>query len=83
MTADYQANHAGGWSGYQRFWSPIARVSVSRVIGLPPGRAQATIVYYYKSGRVDTERTRFGLVKQDGQLKISSSTVLSSVSRYP
>jgi eukaryotic-like serine/threonine-protein kinase len=83
MTADYQTKHAGGWSGYQRFWSPIARVSVSRVIGLPPGRAQATIVYYYKSGRVDTERTGFGLVKQDGQLKISSSTVLSSVSRYP
>ncbi|HEV2929652.1 MAG TPA: hypothetical protein VGW74_13235, partial [Propionibacteriaceae bacterium] len=62
---------------------PIARVSVSRVIGLPPGRAEATIVYYYKSGRVDTERTGFGLVEQDGQLKISSSTVHSSVSRNP
>ena len=58
-----------------------ARVSVSGVIGLPPGRAEATVIYYYKNGRVDTERTAYGLVEEDGQLKISSSTVLSSVRR--
>ena len=61
--------------------SKYSRVSVSGVTGLPPGRAQATITYYYKSGRVDTERTAFGLVEEGGQLKITSSTVLSSVSR--
>jgi serine/threonine protein kinase len=81
MTANYQTNHAGGRRGYERFWSPIGRVSVSRVVGRPPGRAEATITYYYKGGRVDTERTGFGLVEQDGQLKISSSNVISSVSR--
>ena len=83
MTANYQRNHAGGRSGYESFWRPIARVSASNVTGRPPGRAEATIIYYYRNGRVDTERTAFGLVEQGGMLKISSSTVVSSVSRYP
>ena len=83
MTANYQRNHALGRSSYENFWRPIARVSASNGTGRPPGRAEATITYYSKNGRVDTERTGFGLVEQDGQLKISSSTVYSSVSRYP
>ena len=83
MTASYQANHARGRQAYQEFWNKYSRISVSRVIGLPPGRAQATITYYYKNGRVDTERTAYGLVEEDGLLKISSSDVLSSVSRNP
>jgi eukaryotic-like serine/threonine-protein kinase len=83
MTANYQTNHAGGRRGYERFWAPIRRVSVSGVVGRPPGRAEATITYFYRSGRVDTERTGFGLVEEGGQLKISSSTVISSVSRNP
>jgi hypothetical protein len=81
MTANYQTNHAGGRSGYERFWSPIARVSARDVVGRPPGRAEATIVYYYKNGQVITERTGFGLVEAGGQLKISSSTVLSHSTR--
>jgi serine/threonine protein kinase len=81
MTASYQANKARGRQAYQRFWDAIARVSVSGVTGLPPGRAQATITYFYKDGRVVTERTAYGLVEEDGQLKINSSTVLSSVTR--
>ena len=83
MTASYQRNNARGRSGYERFWRPIARVSASNVTGQPPGRVEATIIYYYRNGRVDTERTGFGLVEQGGQLKINSSTVYSSVSRYP
>ena len=82
MTANYQTNHAGGWSAYQRFWNPVARVSVSGVTGLPPGRARATITYYYKNGKIVTERTAYGLVEAGGQLKISRSTVLSSGIRY-
>jgi serine/threonine protein kinase len=78
MTASYQTNHAGGRQAYQRFWDAIGKVSVSGVTGLPPGRAQATITYFYKNGRVVTERTAYRLVEEDGQLKISSSTVLSS-----
>jgi eukaryotic-like serine/threonine-protein kinase len=81
MTANYQTNHAGGRRAYQRFWDAIGRVSVSGVTGLPPGRAQATVTYYFKDGRVVTERTGYVLVEEDGRLKISSSTVLSSVTR--
>jgi hypothetical protein len=83
MTANYRTNHAGGWSGYTSFWRPIESVSVRNVVGRPPGRARATIIYFYRSGRVDTEVTDFGLVEEGGQLKISSSNVISSVSRNP
>ena len=46
---------------------------------MPPRSAQATITYYFKDGRVVRERTAYGLVNERGQLKINSSTVLSSV----
>jgi eukaryotic-like serine/threonine-protein kinase len=78
MTASYQANHAGGRQGYERFWDAIGRVAVRDVTGSPPGSAQATLTYYFKDGRVVTERTGYGLVNDGGTLKINSSTVLSS-----
>ena len=81
MTASYQSGHAGGRANFERFWGQFQRVTVSNVSGQPPNRAEATITYYFKSGRVDTERTAFRLVNDDGQLKISRTTVLSSVSR--
>jgi eukaryotic-like serine/threonine-protein kinase len=79
MTAWYQTNHAGGRQAYQRFWDAIDRVSVADVSGNPPGSARATITYYFKDGRVVRERTAYGLVNSGGRLKISSTTVLSSV----
>jgi serine/threonine protein kinase len=78
MTANYQANHAGGRQGYQRFWDAINRVSVSNVSGSPPNSAQATLTYYYNDGRVVRERTSYVLINDGGRLKISASTVLSS-----
>jgi hypothetical protein len=77
MTADYQQNHAGGMSGYRRFWQPVAHVTVSNVTANPPDTVQATITYAYQDGHVVTERTRFGLVRQDGTWKIASSSVLT------
>ena len=77
MTADYQQHHAGGMSGYQRFWQPVARVSLSNVTATTPSTVTATIDYFYRSGNVVVERTQFGLVRQDGMWKIASSTVLS------
>jgi eukaryotic-like serine/threonine-protein kinase len=79
MTASYQTNHAGGRQAYQRFWDAIDRVSVADVSGIPPRSARATITYYFKDGRVVRERTAYGLVNEGGRLKISSTTVLSSV----
>jgi eukaryotic-like serine/threonine-protein kinase len=79
MTDSYQTNHAGGRQAYQRFWDAIDKVTVSDVSGIPPDSAQGTITYYFKDGRVVRERTAYGLVNDEGRLKINSTTVLSSV----
>ena len=79
MTASYQTNHAGGRQAYQRFWDAVDRISVADVRGIRPRSAQATLTYYFKDGRVVRERTAYGLVNEGGRLKISRSTVLSSV----
>jgi eukaryotic-like serine/threonine-protein kinase len=79
MTSSYQTNHAGGRQAYQRFWDAISKITVADVRGTPPDSARATLTYYFKDGRVVRERTAYGLVREDGILKISSSTVLSSV----
>ena len=79
MTNWYQTNHAGGRQAYQRFWDAIDRVSVTNVSGIPPSSARATITYYFEDGRVVRERTAYALVNEGGRLKISRTTVLSSV----
>ncbi|HVV22364.1 MAG TPA: serine/threonine-protein kinase [Pseudonocardiaceae bacterium] len=77
MTAGYQNNHAGGWSGYTKFWGAVASVQASDVVAQGSTSVVATIRYTEKAGNVIVERTEFGLVRQDGQLKIASSSVLS------
>jgi hypothetical protein len=79
MTASYQTNHAGGRQAYQRFWDAVSKIAVADVQGIPPYSARATLTYYFKDGRVVRERTAYRLVNEGGRLKISSSTVLSSV----
>jgi serine/threonine protein kinase len=76
MTPDYQQNHAGGWTGYQRFWSQFSSVSLSGVTPQGSSGVVATIHYVYKSGGTTTEKTSFGLVRQGGQWKIASSSVI-------
>jgi eukaryotic-like serine/threonine-protein kinase len=78
MTDSYQRNHAGGRQAYQRFWDAISKITLTNVKGSPPGSAQATITYYFKDGRVIRERTAYGLINDNGHLKINSSSVLSS-----
>ena len=78
MTASYQTNHAGGRRAYERFWDEIGRVEARNVTATGPGRAEATLSYYYKDGRVVIERTSYELVEDGGTLKIDESTVLSS-----
>ena len=77
MTADYQTNHAGGRSGYTSFWAQIQKVSVSNVTAQLPSSVVATVDYTYKNGSFVEERTSFGLVFQQNQWKIASSSVLS------
>jgi hypothetical protein len=80
LTPAYQNSHAGGFSGYQQFWSEVKRVSVSDADGQLPNSVQATITYTYKDHRVVVERTAFQLALSGGQWKIDNSTVLSSQS---
>ena len=76
MTKDYQRNTSGGRQAYERFWGDVDSVSVSKVEADPPSRVDATITYR-RGGSVAVERTSFRLVRDDGILKIASSSVLS------
>lgn len=77
MTASYQENTAKGYSGYTSFWGNIASVTATDVSAQPPDSVTATITYHEKDGSVITEVTEFGLVLQDGQWKINTSSVIS------
>jgi cytoskeletal protein RodZ len=77
LTSSYQRSPSGGRQGYDAFWEPIERVSISGAKGNPPDEAEAVITYVYKDGRRVQERTRFGLVEDDEVLKINRSEVVS------
>ena len=47
---------------------------MSDVTGSPPGTVVATVNYTYKDGRKVSEGTTFGLVSEDGILKINSQS---------
>ena len=78
MTADYQQNHAGGRGGYEAFWSAVAEVAIADVAATAPDRAQATLTYHFRDGRVVQEVTSYRFVDEGGVLKIAETEVLSS-----
>jgi hypothetical protein len=78
LTERYQRTTATSRSYYDRFWGAINRVQVSQVSGQAPSTVVATLRYDYADGRTFIERTSYSLVRQDGQLKIDRSSVLSS-----
>ncbi|WP_159797354.1 serine/threonine-protein kinase [Puerhibacterium puerhi] len=78
MTGDYRQNHAGGRAAYERFWSRVAEVSVSDVQPAPPDRAEATLTYVFRDGRVVVERTAYRFADEGGRLRIAATEVLSS-----
>ena len=78
MTADYQQNHAGGRGAYEAFWAAISAVEIADVSAPAADRAQATLTYYFRDGRVVQEVTAYQLVDEGGTLKIAASDVLSS-----
>jgi eukaryotic-like serine/threonine-protein kinase len=73
LTTDYKNNHAGGFPGYQGFWSQFDSVRLSDVVATPPATVVATIEYHYKDGRTTKERTTFGMVDEGGLWKIATS----------
>ncbi len=78
LTAHFQNGIAENRDYYESFWSGIDRVTAADVTGSPPDTAEATITYYFKDGRVATERTVYTLVKDGGTVKIDDSSVVSS-----
>jgi hypothetical protein len=78
LTTAYQNSTARSRSYYDSFWGQFRAVSVSDVSARPPGTVVATITYTRNDGSTTSERTVFGLVRQDAQLKINSSYVRSS-----
>jgi len=78
LTERYRSTTAGSVDTYESFWDSIKKVTVKDVDGSPPGTVEATLTYVFKDGRVFVERTAYGLVEEDGVLKIDSSEVLSS-----
>jgi hypothetical protein len=50
-------------------------VDVTDVTATPPGMVVAMLTYHYKDGHTVVKRTSFGLVQQDGQWKLASSTL--------
>jgi serine/threonine protein kinase len=78
LTTNYQQNHAGGFAGYQNFWSPVQRVTVVDVSARQGDAVDATVDYFFNDGKVIEEQTSYGLVTEGGLWKIDSSTVRSS-----
>jgi hypothetical protein len=78
LTASYQNNKAGGFAGYQQFWSAMQRVTVSNVVAKPGDTVDATIDYFNNDGRVIEEQTSFQMVADGGEWKINDSTVTQS-----
>ena len=76
LTANYQRTTSQGRDNYEKFWDTMSRVSVADVEASPPGTVTATLTYYLKTGKQIVNRTRFGLVREGGILKIDSSQVI-------
>jgi serine/threonine protein kinase len=74
LTEEFQNGRAGGRDSYDAYWAGIRRISVSDVTGSAPDTVVATVNYVYKDGRKVSERTTFGLVPEDGILKINSQS---------
>jgi len=81
LTADYQRSPAGGFDGYQAFWSQMRSVRTSDVTTRQDGVVDATVEYTFDDGRVVEERHGYWLVEQGGEWLIDRSTVISSVTK--
>jgi len=81
LTERYQRTTARNRDYYDSFWGSVERVSVAELTATAPGSVTATVTYHYADGRTFVERTSYRLVRDDGDLKIDRSTVLSSVQR--
>ena len=78
LTPKFQQHPAGGFSGYQAFWSKIRAVRASNVNPVSANVVETTIEYNFNDGRVVRERHRYTLVNSAGRWLIDQVSVLSS-----
>ncbi|WP_374969551.1 protein kinase [Terrabacter sp. BE26] len=78
LTDRYRATTARDRATYDRFWASVDSVNVSQAKASGPSSVVATVRYNFKDGRRFEERTAYTLVRQDGVLKIDTSSVQSS-----
>ncbi|GAA2038317.1 hypothetical protein GCM10009740_33140 [Terrabacter terrae] len=78
LTDRYRATTARDRATYDKFWASVDSVSVGQVKASGPGSVEATVRYDFSDGRRFEERTAYTLVRQDGVLKIDTSSVQSS-----
>lgn len=74
LTQQFQNGRAGGRQSFENYWDGMRSVSVSDVVGIPPNTVQATVNYGFRDGRNVSERTTFGMVSEEGVLKINSQS---------
>jgi hypothetical protein len=74
----YRSTTARNRATYESFWGSVEAVDVRQVAATAPNSVVATIRYAFKDGRRFDERTVYTLVREDGRLKIDTSTVESS-----
>ncbi|WP_156756055.1 serine/threonine-protein kinase [Actinokineospora pegani] len=76
LTASYQSATSKSFESYQRFWAGFSAVSVSDISSSGNNQVDATITYVRTNGSRSTERTRFGLVSENGVWKINTSSII-------
>ncbi|WP_424186090.1 serine/threonine-protein kinase [Actinokineospora sp. G85] len=76
LTASYQSSTSKTFESYQRFWAGFSSVSASDIVSSGAGQVDATITYVRTNGSRSTERTRFGMVSENGVWKINSSSII-------
>ena len=78
LTPSFQSGTARDREYYNSFWGGVDKVVATDVTGTAPDTVQATITYHFADGSESVERTAYRLVQDGGELKIDSSSVLSS-----
>jgi eukaryotic-like serine/threonine-protein kinase len=74
LTPSFQQGRAGGRQSYDDYWSQMRTVTAGNATASGPSTVEATITYTYKSGKVVSEQTSFGLVQQGHTWKINSQS---------
>ena len=79
LTPGFQSGIAQNREYYNSFWGGVQQRRRQRCHRRPrPDTVEATITYTFTDGSMSVERTEYQLVQDGAEIKIDSSSVLSS-----